>query len=91
MLDAPAFVANGGGTINVANEVLQIENRQDWVGRKLAALDDTMEAILATAAKRGISPASITQDMVARNIKAHAALAPFALAALRRPAQRPNL
>ena len=73
ILYAPDFVANGGGIINVATEVLQIEGRVDWVAKKLVALDDTMEAILSEAAKQGVSPAAVAQDVVAKAIKARAA------------------
>ncbi|UWQ13792.1 amino acid dehydrogenase [Aliiroseovarius sp. M344] len=73
ILYAPDFVANGGGIINVATEVLEIEGRVDWVAKKLVALDDTMEAILSEAAKQGVSPAAIAQDVVAKTIKARAA------------------
>ncbi|MCK8465351.1 amino acid dehydrogenase [Aliiroseovarius sp. S1339] len=73
ILYAPDFVANGGGIINVATEVLQIEGRVDWVAKKLVALDDTMEAILTQAAKKGVSPAAVAQDVVAKTIKARAA------------------
>ncbi len=73
ILYAPDFVANGGGIINVATEVLQIEGRVDWVARKLEALDATMEAILSEAAAQGVSPAAVAQDVVAKTIKARAA------------------
>lgn len=73
ILYAPDFVANGGGIINVATEVLQIEGRVDWVAKKLVALDETMEAILSQAAKHGVSPAAIAQDVVAKTIKSRAA------------------
>ncbi|SEV99839.1 leucine dehydrogenase [Aliiroseovarius sediminilitoris] len=73
ILYAPDFVANGGGIINVATEVLQIEGRVEWVAKKLVALDDTMEAILSEAEKQGVSPAAVAQDVVAKTIKARAA------------------
>ena len=73
ILYAPDFVANGGGIINVATEVLKIEGRVAWVSKKLVALDETMEAILTEAEKQGVSPAAIAQDVVAKTIKARAA------------------
>lgn len=69
ILYAPDFVANGGGIINVATEILQIEGREAWVAKKLGALDDTMDAILTEAARQGVSPAAVAQDVVARVIK----------------------
>ncbi len=73
ILYAPDFVANGGGIINVATEILGIENRVDWVNEKLDALDATMEAILSEAERRDVSPADVAQEVVARAIPARAA------------------
>lgn len=73
ILYAPDFVANGGGIINVATEILEIANREAWVGDKVAALDATMDAILHEAARKGVSPADVAQDVVARAITERAA------------------
>lgn len=43
ILYAPDFVANGGGIINVAAEILKIENREAWVAEKLQALNDSLQ------------------------------------------------
>lgn len=56
ILYAPDFVANGGGIINVATEILEIRDRAGFVAEKLAALDDTMRRILTEAARQGVSP-----------------------------------
>lgn len=73
ILYAPDFVANGGGIINVATEILEIANREAWVDDKVAALDATMDAILSEAARKGVSPADVAQDVVARAITERAA------------------
>ncbi|WP_424944763.1 Glu/Leu/Phe/Val family dehydrogenase [Aliiroseovarius crassostreae] len=78
ILYSPDFVANGGGIINVATEILGIENRVDWVDEKLTALDDTMEAILVEAERRDVSPADVALEVVARAIPAKDAQAPAA-------------
>lgn len=69
ILYAPDFVANGGGIINVATEILRIEGRKAWVAKKLGALDDTMNAILTEAAGQNVSPADVAQKVVARAIQ----------------------
>ncbi|UWP94762.1 Glu/Leu/Phe/Val family dehydrogenase [Aliiroseovarius crassostreae] len=78
ILYAPDFVANGGGIINVATEILGIENRVDWVDEKLEALDATMEAILTEAERREVSPADVALEVVSRAIPARQAQAPAA-------------
>ncbi len=57
ILYLPDYVANGGGIINVAAEILRIEDRGPWVAQRLAALEATMERILARAAGESQSPA----------------------------------
>lgn len=59
ILYAPDFVANGGGIINVATEILKISNRAAFVEEKLIALDLTMQAILGQARAENISPDSV--------------------------------
>ena len=56
ILYAPDFVANGGGIINVATEILKIKDREGFVDDKLAALDQTMKMILNQARAADISP-----------------------------------
>lgn len=73
ILYAPDFVANGGGIINVATEILEIKDRVSWVDSKLAALDATMAAILDEAARRGVSPADVAQEVVGKTIRSKAA------------------
>ncbi|MEX0305052.1 MAG: Glu/Leu/Phe/Val dehydrogenase [Leisingera sp.] len=59
ILYAPDFVANGGGIINVATEILSIRDRQGFVAEKLADLDATMAAILNQAKAEDVSPAAV--------------------------------
>jgi leucine dehydrogenase len=64
ILYLPDYVANGGGIINVAAEILRIEDREPWVEERLAAMRATMERILAQAAGEGKSPAPVADRMV---------------------------
>ncbi len=64
ILYLPDYVANAGGIINVAAEILQIENRQKWVDEKLTALNATMARIVIRAAAEGISPAHMADRTV---------------------------
>lgn len=73
ILYAPDFVANGGGIINVAAEILGIEDRESWVARKLDALDRTMEAILSAAEAENVSPNAVAERIVAERMARAAA------------------
>ncbi|WP_323783515.1 Leu/Phe/Val dehydrogenase [Leisingera sp.] len=59
ILYAPDFVANGGGIINVATEILRIGDRKGFVAEKLQALDETMASILIQAEAADVSPAEM--------------------------------
>jgi len=59
ILYAPDFVANGGGIINVATEILKISDRATFVEDKLAALDLTMQAILRQAKAENTCPDAV--------------------------------
>jgi len=72
ILYLPDYVANGGGIINVAAEILQIEDRTPWVAGKLAALEATMTRILARAATEGTSPAQLADRIVEERLLAKA-------------------
>lgn len=73
ILYAPDYVANGGGIINVATEILQIETAEDWVSDHLSALDNTLERILRAAKEADVSPALVAEDVVLQTIKRNAA------------------
>ncbi len=73
ILYAPDYVANGGGIINVATEILRIADRGPWVADKLAALERTMDMILTRAARAGVSPAHLADSAVQELMAARAA------------------
>ncbi|WP_206188291.1 Glu/Leu/Phe/Val family dehydrogenase [Parasedimentitalea denitrificans] len=59
ILYAPDFVANGGGIINVATEILKVSDRPAFVSEKLVALDQTMQAILTQAQAEDTCPDAV--------------------------------
>ncbi|MQQ07431.1 amino acid dehydrogenase [Epibacterium sp. SM1979] len=73
ILYAPDFVANGGGIINVATEVLQIRDRAGFVEAKLQALTGTLQKMLDQAETAGVSPADIAIATVEEQMSAQAA------------------
>ncbi len=73
ILYAPDFVANGGGIVNVATEILRIESREAWVAEKLEALDRTMDRILTRASQRGVSPHQVAEAIVDETLAREAA------------------
>ena len=68
ILYAPDFIANGGGIINVAAEINRIENRETWVNDKLKALENTLDVVLAKAAREGCSPHFVAMRVVAEKL-----------------------
>lgn len=73
ILYAPDFVANGGGIINVAAEILRIADRGPWVEQKLAALDATLGAIYDTARRENRAPSDVAESVAEARIRAEAA------------------
>ncbi len=73
ILYAPDFVANGGGIINVATEILRVADREDWVTHRLQALEQTMDRILMRAKAEAISPHEIAEAIVYETLRAEAA------------------
>lgn len=73
ILYAPDFVANGGGIINVAAEILRLPDREAWVAEKLARLDTTMAAILRRAADEDVSPNAVAEAVVGERLLRRAA------------------
>lgn len=73
ILYAPDFVANGGGIINVATEILRVADREDWVNHRLTALEQTMDRILTRARAEAISPHDIAESIVHETLRAQAA------------------
>ena len=68
ILYLPDYVANGGGIINVAAEILRISDRDAWVAEKLAALEATMRGILDRARADGQSPAHLADRMMGERL-----------------------
>jgi leucine dehydrogenase len=64
ILYAPDYVANGGGIINVASEILQVTDRTRFVSERLAALEAMMAHILDHAARSGIAPHRVADRIV---------------------------
>lgn len=64
ILYAPDYVLNAGGIVNVAAEILKIDDRAAFVDEKLAAMAATMDTILTEAARLGVSPAAVADRMV---------------------------
>lgn len=73
ILYAPDFVANAGGIINVATEILRIEDREGFVAEKLAAAAATLDSILSAAARTGRSPADLAEEIVDARLARRAA------------------
>jgi len=73
ILYAPDYIANGGGIINVATEILRIADRPAWVAEKLEELDATMDRTLTRAAQRGVSPNDVAEEIVAERLRHDAA------------------
>ena len=73
ILYAPDFVANGGGIINVATEILKIADRPAYVAQKLSALEATMDMILTKARKNNVSPDAVAVATVAQKMDRAAA------------------
>ena len=77
ILYAPDFVVNAGGIINVATEILQIADREDWVRTKLDFAGRTLDRMFDRAAARGVSPNEVAEttveEILAASPKAQAA------------------
>ncbi|MEL0435873.1 Glu/Leu/Phe/Val family dehydrogenase [Phycobacter sp. K97] len=73
ILFAPDFIANGGGIINVATEILQITDRDTYVSEKLSALDATMAEVLNQARQQNISPDAVAIASVRKRMARAAA------------------
>ena len=56
ILYAPDYVANGGGIVNVAAEILRIPDRMHFVTTRLEALEAMMDSILTQAAREQVGP-----------------------------------
>lgn len=73
ILYAPDFVANAGGIINVATEILGVEDRAAYVDEKLATLDVNLNAMLTRAHQMKCSPDAVATSIVDEMLDAKAA------------------
>ncbi|PRY92492.1 Glu/Leu/Phe/Val family dehydrogenase [Donghicola tyrosinivorans] len=73
ILYAPDYVANGGGIINVAAEILKIETRAPWVAARLGRLEETMDQILNRALRNRQTPADVADALVEERLTVKAA------------------
>lgn len=73
ILYAPDFVANGGGIVNVATEILQVAERQAFVDLRLQALERTMDRILTRAQAESVSPHEVAESIVQEVLRPQAA------------------
>jgi len=73
ILYAPDYVANAGGIINVATEILRISDRPAFVTRKLAQAEATLQAILSEAAARNVAPHRMADETVLAQMRVKAA------------------
>ncbi|MGH6892269.1 MAG: Glu/Leu/Phe/Val family dehydrogenase [Dongiaceae bacterium] len=70
ILYAPDYVANGGGIINVAAEILQVGNRSAWISEKLEGLVATLDEVFLSASREGVPPSHIADRLVMSRISA---------------------
>lgn len=70
ILYAPDYLANGGGIINVAAEILQVPDRRHFVTEHLSALERMMAHILDSAARAGRGPHRVADRIVAERLNA---------------------
>lgn len=68
ILYAPDYVANAGGIVNVAAEILQIADRTRFVTDRLAAMEAMMARILDAAARRDTGPHRVADAIVAERL-----------------------
>jgi leucine dehydrogenase len=68
ILYLPDYVANGGGIINVAAEILRIGAGDGWVAQHLDSLARTIDRILARARAEDRSPAHLADLIVGERL-----------------------
>lgn len=70
VLYAPDYIANAGGIVNIATEILGIADRKAFVSDGLAALQRMMAEVFARAAAEGVGPHRIADEMARARIEA---------------------
>lgn len=68
ILYVPDYVINSGGIINVAAEILKVEEPRAWVETKLRALVATLDDVLTTALRERRSPHLVADEIAASRI-----------------------
>jgi leucine dehydrogenase len=68
ILYAPDYVANAGGIVNVAAEILQIADRTSFVTDRLSAMEAMMARILDAAARKDLGPHRVADAIVAERL-----------------------
>ncbi|MGM7671805.1 Glu/Leu/Phe/Val dehydrogenase dimerization domain-containing protein [Microbacterium sp. A93] len=71
ILYAPDFVVNAGGVIYLDHEAKKLGTRAEIMDR-VAQIGDTVRAILADAAERGITPLAAAEELAAARLRAGA-------------------
>ncbi len=64
ILYAPDYIANAGGIVNVATEILRIADREGFVADKLAALERALAAVFDRAAAEDRAPGDVADATV---------------------------
>ncbi len=64
ILYAPDYIVNAGGIINVATEILQIENPAPWVEARLQQVQVTLAEVFEKAKSDDVSPAIVATALV---------------------------
>jgi leucine dehydrogenase len=73
ILYAPDFLANAGGVVNVATEVLALDDPAAFVAGKLAEIEATLDRVLTRAAAEGVAPGRLAERIVAERLRPRAA------------------
>jgi leucine dehydrogenase len=68
ILYVPDYVANGGGIVNVATEILGIRDRRAFVSDRLSALEEMTDRILTRAEAENTGPHRVADEVVAARL-----------------------
>lgn len=73
VLYVPDFVLNAGGIVNVAAEILRVDDRPRFVSEKLSVLGSNLDGILREAEQKNVPPAILAEAIVSRALLSPAA------------------
>ena len=68
ILYAPDYIANAGGIINVATEILSLPDRVGFVEEKLADTQATLDLVFNESKRSGRTPVAVADEIVARRL-----------------------